>query len=129
MNITEELDKISRTIKDLEIRLSAIRTNIDQIDKEMSVLNPRKVELERNLRFQKKEGIIPIAHEYKKAKAELSRTTARLILITSEHNKAISVSNQIERTITQLKDDHSRLTNLLENNVIQVSFGGDCGKE
>ena len=128
MSRNEELDKIDRTIKDLEIRLSAIKNSVGQIEKELSVLNPKKLELEQNIRFQKKMGTVPIAHEYKKAKAELSRNTARLILIASEQAKATAVVKQIEQMIDKLRKDYYNLVVDSQNNVIQVKFGGDRGK-
>lgn len=129
MNKNEQLDKIDRTIKDLEIRLSGIRTSLGQIENELSVLSPKKTELEQNLRFQKKEGTIPIAHEYKKIKIEFSRVSARLILITTEQKKATNVLAQIETHITKLKNDQIKLIKSFENNVLQVTFGGNRGKE
>ena len=128
MNRTEELDKIDRTIKDLEIRLGAIKNSVGQIEKELSVLKPKKLELEQNIRFQKKDGTVPIAHEYKKAKAELARTIARLILIGAEYKKAVDVIVKVEEMIDKNRKDYYNLIVDSQNNVLQGSFGGNRGK-
>jgi hypothetical protein len=49
-----ELDKLTKAIADADIRLKSIQTNIENIDKEISVLSPRKIELEQNLDFHKR---------------------------------------------------------------------------
>lgn len=125
----EELDKLDRAAADAEIRLKSIQLNIEQIDKEIAVLNPRKDELEQSIEFHKRTGTIPIAHEYKKAKTEFSKTKARLILITSDRKKADDACKQIEKIIEKLKRDHMELLRTNENNVLRVLFGAGRGKK
>ena len=129
MNKIEELDKIARELANSEISLKSIQCNIEQLDKEISVLNPRKLELEQNLEFHKKAGTIPIAHEYKKAKSELSKTKARLILINSDRKKSYEACKQIEEIIDKFKRDRMELMKTNENNVLRVLFGGNRGKK
>ena len=45
MNRIDELDKLNKAIKDAEIALKSIQVNIEQIDKEISILGPRRNEL------------------------------------------------------------------------------------
>ena len=129
MNRLEEADKLDRAIKDAEISLKSIQVNIEQIDKEISVLSPRKNELEQNIEFHKKSGTIPIAHEYKKAKTELSKTTARLLIITSDRRKAAQACKDIGLVIEKFKKDHQKLLDVGGNNVLRVLFGGERGKK
>lgn len=128
MSKIEELDKLDRVIKDAEISLKSIQNNIEKIDKEISVLDPRKNELEQNIEFHKKASIIPIAHEYKKAKAELSKIKARLILIVADRKRAIFACQDIEEIIAKYKRDHAELLKNNENNVLNVVFGAKRGK-
>lgn len=128
MSKIEELDKLDRAIKDADMRLKSIQTNIEQIDKEIAVLSPRKTELEQNIEFHKKANTVPIAHEYKKSKAELSKTKARLILITSDRKKAAQAVKDIEEIIEKFKRDHAELMRTSENNVLRVMFGAKRGK-
>lgn len=128
MSKIEELDKLDRAIKDAEIRLKSIESNIEQIDKEIAVLSPRKTELEQNIEFHKKANTVPIAHEYKKSKSELSKTKARLILITSDRKKAAQAVKDIQEIIEKFKRDYAELLKTSENNVLKVMFGAKRGK-
>ena len=129
MSKIDQLDKLDRAIKDAEIRLKSIRTAIEQLDHEINVLNPRKNELEQNIQFHKKAETIPLAHEYKKAKAELSKTKARLILITSDRKKASQACDDIEEIIEKFKRDHTELLKTSENNVLKPVFGDKRGQK
>jgi hypothetical protein len=125
----EELDKLDKAIKDGDIRLKSIQSNIELIDKEISVLGPRKSELEQNIEFHKKEGTIPIAHEYGKAKNELAKVKARLVLITSDQKKAIQAVKDIQLIMEKFKKDYYELLRTSDNNVLRVLFGVDRGKK
>lgn len=129
MNKIEELDKLSRAIADCDIKFKSIQANIEQIDKEIDVLTPRKGELEQNIEFHKKANTVPIVHEHKKVKAELSKVKTRLILIVSDRKKSIDACKQIEEIIEKLKRDHAALSNINENNVLTIPFGGKRGKK
>lgn len=129
MSKIAELDKLDKALKDADIRLKSIQSAIEQIDKEIAVLSPRKTELEQNIEFHKKEGIIPLAHEYGKTKNELFKTKARLALITSDQKKAIQAVKDIQLIIEKFKKDHYELLKTSENNVLRVLFGVNRGKK
>ena len=99
MNKLDEIDKLDKALKDADIRLKSIQAAIEGIDKEVSVLAPRKSELEKNLEFHKKSGTVPLAHEYKKSKAEFTKIKTRLNSITSDRLKAIDACKQVEEII------------------------------
>lgn len=129
MNKTEELEKLSKAIKEAEMHLSSIECNISQIDKEIDVLSPRKIELEQNIEFHKKSNTVPIAHEYKKTRSELTRVKSRLGFISVERGKAHQACKDIEKIIEQFKKKHAELSKTSENNVLRVLFGGFRGKK
>lgn len=129
MSKIDELDKIYRAIKNSEISLKAIQDNIEVISKEIESLSPRQKELEKNIEFHKKSGTVPLAHEYKKAKTELSKIKARLILINFDQKKSIEACQTIETVIEKLKREHMELEKTGENNVLRVLFGGFRGKK
>lgn len=129
MSKIEQLDKLDREIKNAEISLKSIRLNVEQIDKEISVLSPRKNELEQNIEFHKKADTVPIAHEYKKVKAELAKIKARLILISSDQKRAIQACKDIEQVIDRFKREHLELIKTSENNVLKPIFGGKRGQK
>ena len=128
MSSIEELDKISRALSDAEIRLKSIQTAVENLDKEISILGPRKLELEQNLEFHKKQNTIPLVHEHRRSKNDLAKTTARLILIMADRKKAAQACSDVEAIIEKLKKDHTELLKNSENNVLRGRFGAKRGK-
>jgi chromosome segregation ATPase len=128
MSKVEELDKLDKAIKDADLRLKSIQNNIEQIDKEIAVLSPRKNDLEHNIEFHKKKDTVPLAQEYKKSKAELSKIKARLILINSDRKRASDACEQIKEIIEKFRRDQFELMKTNDNNVLRVIFGGNRGK-
>jgi hypothetical protein len=104
-------------------------SNIEQIDKEITALTPRQDELERNISFHKKANTVPLVNEHRKAKAELSKIKARLILINADRKRAEVACNQITEIIEKFKRDHMELLRLSEDNVLRVLFGANRGKK
>lgn len=129
MGKIEELEKLDKAIKDAEASLKSIQANIEKIANEIGTLTVRKMELQQNINFHKKEDTISIAHEYKKAKDELSKVIARLILISSDQNKAVSACKDTEKVLDKFRYDHAKLLRTSENNVLRVIFGGRRGKK
>lgn len=129
MNRAEELDKTDKAIKDAEKTSQSIRTNIDNISKEIAILTQQKAELQENLEFHKRAGIIPIAHEYGKTKKELTKVVNRLNLIISDHTKAVHGLDSTQEIIVKLKRDYMRLLNSNEDNVVRGLFGAKRGKK
>lgn len=128
MNKIQQLDTLDKAIKDAEIRLKSIQINIEKIDQEISVLGPRQVELQQNIEFHKKSNTVPIAHEYKKAKAELTKIKERLKMIVGDRLRADQACKDINQIIDKFKRDHFELLKTSENNVLRVLFGGNRGK-
>lgn len=129
MGKLEELDKLNRAIQDVDLRLKSIQANIDKIDNEINILVPQKNELKKNIEFHKSSGTIPLAHEFKKSRAELSKVTARLILITFDRSKAAQACKEIDNILEKFKRDQAKLLKTNENNVLRVIFGGYRGKK
>lgn len=129
MNKIEQLDLITRELKNSEIRLKSVEATVEQIGKEIAVLEPRKIELERLLGFHKKAEIVPIAQEYKKAKAELSKVRARLILIAADQKRAKEACKTIEDIIDKFRKDQYELIRDSGNNVLKPIFGGKRGQK
>jgi flagellar biosynthesis chaperone FliJ len=125
----EELDKLDKAIKDAEVGLKSIQNNLDIIDNEIAILSPRKNELEQNIQFHKMEGSVPIAKEFAKSRAELSKVKARLILLNADRKRAWQASKDVEKIIDKFKKDYMDLSNTGENNVLRVLFGVNRGKK
>ena len=128
MTKIEEMDKLDKDIKNADISLKSIQCHIEQVDKEISALGPRKHDLEQNIEFHKMSGTVPLAHEYKKAKKELLQIKARLIMITNDRRKAKEACSDIELIIERYKREYAKLLESGDNNVVRVRFGGRNGK-
>jgi chromosome segregation ATPase len=124
-----ELDKLDRVIKDSKIRLGSIKTNVELLDKEINALEPRRFELERSIGFLKQQETIPLAHEYRKIKSELTKTVARLKIITVDRNKAHQAALDVEKIIEKFQRDYQKLAISGENNILKPNFGGNNGKK
>jgi chromosome segregation ATPase len=124
MSQAEELDKIERALKDAELKIKSVEANLEKLDNEVETLTPLKSELHKNIEFHKKDGIIPLAHEYRKTRSELSKTTARLILLNSERSKTAEALRTIQEVIEKLKSEQVKVLNAYETNVLSVIFGG-----
>lgn len=127
MGFIEEKDKLERALGDAEISLKSILLNIEKIDSEIATLVQRKNELIQNIEFHKKEETIPLVQEHRKAKEELSRVTARLILLSGDRNKSHSAIKTTEIIIEKFKKDHMELLKSSENNILRPNFGARRG--
>jgi len=129
VNRAEQLDQLDKTIKNAELSLKSIQNNIDQLLKEINILNPQKIELEHNLQFHKRVGVIPIAHEYGKSKRALTQITNRLNLITTDHTNCVQAFNHVQEIIQKFKKEYRELLFSKEDNVIRALFGAKRGKK
>lgn len=129
MTRAEELDKLDKAIKDAETSQKSIQTNIDELTKEINTLETQKTELEENLEFHRRDGIIPIAHEYGKSKRELTKIINRLTLITGDRQKSVRALNDVQEILIKFKRDQIRLLNSNEDNVVRALFGAKRGKK
>lgn len=128
MTKTQEINKIDGLIKDALVSLNNIRTLIDQIDKEVALLSPNRIILEQNIEFLKKQETIPLAHEYRKIKQELSNTKKRLEFIITDRDNKNKACSDIENIIEQYKKKRAILIISGANNILRVNFGGRNGK-
>lgn len=129
MNNIEQIDRLDKAIKDAEMRLKSIESNITNIDNEIKALSPRLSELESNLEFHKRQGTVPKAHEYKKTKTELVKIKHRLNLINSDRTKCDQACKDINQIIEKFKNDRLELLKHSNNNVLSAKFGGKRGQK
>lgn len=126
---SDELEQLDKAIKNAEISQKSIQANIDKLSKEINTLTQLKDELEENLKFHKRDGIVPLAHEYGKTKKELTKVTNRLNLITSDYKKSVRAIKDVQEIVVKFKRDHIKLLNSSENNVVYGLFGVKRGKK
>ena len=127
MSTLQDLDKLDRAIKDAEFRLKSIEAKLSDIDQEIAVLEPFQTQLEQNIDFLKKSGVVPIAQEFKKARLELTRTKSRITSLTAELKKVDQACSDVAQIIEKFRGDYKKLSEASSNNVLKGKFGGRDG--
>lgn len=116
-----ELEKLDRTVKDGEIRLRTVKTQMESLTREIDVLKDVQNQLIENIKFLKKKQIIAMAGEYKKAKEDLAKTVIRLITLQNDREHFRKAAVLVEEVMQKALDDIDKLKNT--NNVVQGVFG------
>jgi chromosome segregation ATPase len=118
-----DLEKLDRTIKDGEIRLRTVKTNIDSLSREIATLDELEIQLNLNLQCLKEKKIIAIATEYKKAKEDLAKTKTRRIALSNDREHFKKAVAEVEIVMKKAKEELDEM-NKEGNNVLYVEFGG-----
>lgn len=122
-----DLEKIDRTLKDGEIRLRTVKTNLDALEKEIQNLSSLESQLAENVKCLKKKNIVAIATEYKKAKEELSKIRQRAIALKNDREHFKKASEEVECSMKKAKEELEKLQRLGDNNVLRGKFGKKDG--
>lgn len=123
MSKQEDLTKLSQHIKDAENRLKTFNSNIDTIQKEIDFLANLENQLETNIAYLKKNKIIALAMEYKKAREDLKKTKTRLTQIKSDRIINEKAFKELTSILEKNKEAYDKLAKQGENNVLQGKFG------
>jgi chromosome segregation ATPase len=118
-----DLEKLDRTIKDGEIRLRTVKTNIDSLSREIATLEELEIQLRLNLQCLKENKIVAIATEYKKAKEDLAKAKTRRISISNDREHFRKAVAEVEIVMKKAKEELDEM-NKEGNNVLYVEFGG-----
>jgi len=117
-----ELEQLDRTIKDGDIRLKTIGTNIEILTREIDALFDLESQLIDNIKFLKQSNIIAMAAEFKKIKEDLARTVVRLVSLKNDRESFRKSIRNIEDVIKKSKESIENLKSG-ENNVVCGKFG------
>lgn len=123
MGRTEDLARIDRSLKDGEIRLRTVKTNLDALDREISILNTLESELVENVKCLKTKQIIAKAAEYKKAKEDLAKTRARLIGLKNDREHFRKAHAEVEFVMNKAREELEKIQKNGDNNVLHGKFG------
>lgn len=121
MSKTDEIHKADRQRIDSEIRLNTIRISVDVIDREISILSIREIELKENLNYLKNSKIITLAAEYRKIKEELLTVQRRIKILIVERESRTRDFLSTQQVARQAVALYEHLTAPPKNNVL--SFG------
>lgn len=118
-----DLEKLDRTIKDGQIRLQTVKTNIESLSREIAVLDELEIQLNLNLQCLKEKKIIAIATEFKKAKEDLAKTKVRRIALSNDREHFKKAAAEVEIVMKKAREELEEL-NKEGDNVLYVEFGG-----
>lgn len=123
---TEELNKASHVLLDAEIRLRTVNSQRLQIEKEIAILAFVEANLEENISILRRKRAIVMAHEYKKAMADLNTARNRRALLRIDRDQCLKVEVNTEKEYEKAKAEYELAFERLHNprsNVIKVNFG------
>lgn len=123
MNKQLELDRLDRMVKDSTIRACTVQNNLDVLDRDIANTEVIKQKLEENLQFLKKQKVIAIAEQFKKAKEELAKTKVRLITLRNEREDYRKALDNVHRVIKESMEAIDKIKKDGDNNVLRANFG------
>jgi chromosome segregation ATPase len=122
MGKTDELERALSTIKDAENRLLNVRKICGDLDQEISYLINMIDMLCANIKCLKRNRIIAMAKEFKKAKTDLETANTRLSLLRTDQASANKALKHTERFIQKAKENYGKLLRSFDNNVVRGNF-------
>ena len=106
-------------LKDCESRIQLIKTNLDAMDKEISLYRILEEKLLENIKCLKTNKIVALAKEFRKSKEELFTARAKLEMLENDRNHFLKIYKDLALSIKKMKDTLSAPEKKKENNVLQ----------
>lgn len=128
MSKHQDIDRLTRAIRDCEDRLRVFKSNLNTIDSEILQLNTIESQLEENIAFLRKKHIIALAKEYKAVKDDMARTKARLSMLRIDRSNIDRANTDIQSALDKMKTDLAK-TLSEPNNVVYGIFRRKNGQE
>lgn len=122
MGKKDEIEKASTTIHDAQKRLFQVELEVRDLDQEITHLTALVNLLQDNIKCLKKNRIIAMAREFKKAKNDLETATTRVNLLKKDRDVAIKAVKHTELFIKRAKENYASLMRSFENNVLRGNF-------
>ena len=122
MGKQEDVDKLDRLVRDIEIRLHTIKMSIDSLTKEIDILAELEIQLDQNVKCLKKKNVIAIAAEFKKSKDDLARAKARSIILKNDREHFRKNSAEMDAMAKKTKEELKKLQKIGQNNVLLGKF-------
>lgn len=118
-----EIEKLDRAIKDSEIRLNTVNTNVVSLTREIDQLISYENQLIQNIKFLKKQKIVALAAEFKKIREDMGKTKTRLIALKNDREHFVKAANDVIKLMKKQKEDLKKLKESGDNNVLLGKFG------
>lgn len=128
MSKVVEIEKLDRAIRDGEIRIRTVQSNIEQLSKEIEAITTLQEQLEDNLKCLKKKNITVIATEFKKAKEDLAKSKTRLTVLGNERENFKKAADNAKVVMEKAKEQLEKLKKS-DDNVLTGKFGRKDGQK
>jgi chromosome segregation ATPase len=119
-----EIDMMQKEIRDMQARLERVRLGLDSIEQEIDVLSTKSYQLERSVKYMKKDKVVALASEYAKVKVELDSIRERLSAMREEREMHRNAYARIDHEVRRLKNILFYTMRDHENNVLYGRFRG-----
>lgn len=128
MSKTVDIERIELAIKDLESRIRNLKFALDHNENETQELAALKIVLKENIIELKRDHIIAVAHEFKRSKDDLVKTSIRLNYLMLDKRMYRKAFEGQEATLVLLKRKLAEAVEKTKNNVIYIKFGSKSGR-
>lgn len=123
MTKSEDISRLDRVLKDAEIRIQTALTNVEALTREIDTLLNEEKALEDNVKCLKKNRIIAIAQEFKRAKFELDKVRNRRTLLCNDRESFLKSTEDMKSFIAKTKKELDKLQATDNSNVLQFTRG------
>lgn len=128
MNKRQEIEKAERSVANAKDELLVIGIRLSAIEREIDVYLLYEVQLIENINILKRQKIVALAQEYKRAKHELSMIRAKLVMAyndRSSHEKAHKIAKKL---LKESQANYDIMVSRYDNNVVQGKFRRNDGQ-
>jgi chromosome segregation ATPase len=123
MGKDREIADANRAIANAEVSRAEISEEVQKIDKEIFHLNTTEALLINNINYLKKNKVIAMAREFKKASDDLKMARTRLNILKNDQKTAKKALENAEKLLQQLRKKHITLLRSYSDNVLRGNFG------
>lgn len=123
MNNAIELERLGRTIRDTDLNAQSTKRKLDIVENELDHLSTVEIQLEQNIGFLRKERVVTLAIEFRKAKQDLDKTQKRLAFLRIDRDNLKKAFDDTELYLDKLREAYAKLYRASVNNVVPGKFG------
>jgi len=114
--------KFKDTLIAIEMDINVIEMDLNSISKDMVTLTSIKEELEYNIDFLKKEGVIAVASEYKKSLVQLDKVNKKIFKFKTLKNILTGNLSDKEKSHKYYFKEYEKAHRLVENERVIISM-------
>lgn len=124
MGKKEDLATLEHIFVENEAKLRSIRAHILSTTRDIETLSQLEGNLIDNVKYLKKNKVITMADNYKKAKDDLAKTVVKVVSLMNDRENLRKAAKQCEK---EMDVAQSRIKELQKDNVLYGNFGRKNG--